>query len=36
MCLEIIAANLFQKRFRHLAAGAVMDTDEQDFLFHDG
>ena len=34
--LKMIAANLFQKRFRHLAAGAVMDTDEQDFLFHDG
>ena len=26
--LEIIAANLVKKRFRHLAAGAVMDTDE--------
>jgi len=26
--LKIIAANLFQKRFRHLAAGAVMNTDE--------
>ena len=34
--LEMIAANFVKKRFRHLAAGAVMDTDEQDFLFHDG
>src|SRR4029450_3373497 len=34
--LKIMAANLLQKRFRHLAAGAVVNTDEQDLLFHDG
>ena len=29
---EAIAADLIQKRFRHLAAGAVMHADEQDVL----
>ena len=33
---EFTAADLVEKGFGHLAAGAVMDTDEQDFLFHDG
>jgi hypothetical protein len=34
--LKLFAAKLIEKRFGHLAAGAVMNTDEQDFLFHDG
>ncbi len=32
---KIIAADIVEKRFGHLAAGAVMDTDEENFLFHD-
>jgi len=32
---EVIAPGLVQESCGHLAAGAVMDADEQDFLFHD-
>ena len=32
---KIIATNIVEKCFSHLAAGAVMDTDEENFLFHD-
>jgi hypothetical protein len=30
----MITANFVEKRFRHLAAGAVVNTDEENFLFH--
>jgi len=30
----MIAANFVEKRFGHLAAGAVMNADEKNFLFH--
>ena len=29
---ELLAANVIQERFRHLAAGAVMDADEENFF----
>ena len=29
-----VAAKVIEPRFGHLAAGAVVDADEQDFLFH--
>ena len=32
--LELAAANMVEKGFGHLAAGAVMNADKQDFLFH--
>ena len=32
---ERAAAELVDERFGHLAAGAVVDADEQDFLFHE-
>jgi len=31
---EIIAADFVEKGFRHLAAGAVVNTDEENLLFH--
>jgi hypothetical protein len=30
----LFAANVVQKSLGHLAASAVMNADEQDFLFH--
>jgi hypothetical protein len=32
----MVAANFVEKRFGDLAAGAVVDTDEEHFLFHFG
>ena len=32
---KMIATDIVEKRFGHLAAGAVMGTDEENFLFHD-
>jgi hypothetical protein len=31
---ELIAADVIEERFGHLAAGAVVDTDEKDLLLH--
>ena len=31
---ELLAAKLVQERLGHLAAGAVVNADEKDFLFH--
>ena len=32
--LELVAADLVEEGLGHLAAGAVVDADEQDFVFH--
>jgi hypothetical protein len=34
VCLELCGAQLIDERCCHLAAGAVVDADKQDFLFH--
>jgi len=31
---KIILANFVEKRFGHLAAGAIVNTDKENFLFH--
>ena len=31
---KLVAANLVEKRLGHLTAGAIVDANEQDFLFH--
>jgi hypothetical protein len=31
---KIISANFVEKRFGHLAAGAIVNTDKENFLFH--
>jgi hypothetical protein len=31
---EVVGADLIEKGFGHLAAGAVVDANEKDVLFH--